>query len=433
MSNALSIAAVTRTLRNLLNSVAAADYSALPLDTRPIAQIEVTTLPPDRVRLPDASRSRLNLFLYQAELSAAWRNRDLPRQVRPGEAGHSALPLNLFYVLTAFAENDSELIGQVLLGTAMQILHDHPVLSRAEIASALALSELDTQVERVRITPQPFALDELAKLWAGFQSELRLSAMYQVAVVLIESRRALRAPLPVLRRGGADRGPLVVAAPGPTLLEVREFFDPTLTTRPPHGKPAAELGDVVVLRGANFGGEEMVARFRHSRLDDPLERPLEGERTDTEVQVRLPAAGDPGTPAAWPAGFFTVELEVQRPTPPNWTTNRLPFGLAPTITGLSPMSQAAAAQPFDLTVTCTPQVLPGQRAVLLLGDREFVPTGVTTPADPDSDTTLQFPVEGLDAADYVARVRIDGVDSIPIDFTASLPQFDVNQTVTITP
>ena len=96
MSNALSIAAVTRTLRNLLNSVAAADYSALPLDTRPIAQIEVTTLPPDRVRLPDASRSRLNLFLYQAELSAAWRNRDLPRQVRPGEAGHSSLPLNLF-------------------------------------------------------------------------------------------------------------------------------------------------------------------------------------------------------------------------------------------------------------------------------------------------------------------------------------------------
>ena len=97
------------------------------------------------------------------------------------------------------------------------------------------------------------------------------------------------------------------------------------------------------------------------------------------------------------------------------------------------MSQAATAQPFDLTVTCTPQVLPGQRAVLLLGDREFVPTSVTTPADPDSDTTLQFPVEGLDAADYVARVRIDGVDSIPIDFTASLPQFDVNQTVTITP
>ncbi|MEA3276255.1 MAG: DUF4255 domain-containing protein [Pseudomonadota bacterium] len=433
MSNALSIAAVTRTLRNLLNSVATADYSALPNDTRPTAQIEVTTLPPDRVRLPDASRNRLNLFLYQTDLNAAWRNMDLPRQVRPGEAGHSPLPLNLFYVLTAYAENDSELIGQVLLGTAMQILHDHPVLSRAEINSALGLSELDTQVERVRITPQPFALDELSKLWAGFQSEYRVSAMYQVAVVLIESRRPLRAALPVLRRGGEDRGPLVVAAPAPTLLEVREFFDPALPTRPPHGKPAAELGNVLVLRGTNFGSEDMVARLQHSRLDAPLTLPLSAERTDTEVQIQLPAAGDPGTPAAWPAGFYTVELEVQRPTPPNWTTNRLPFGLAPTITSISPASQAAGAQPFDLTVTCTPQVLPEQRAVLLMGDREIMPSSVTTPADADSDTTLQFPVEGLDAGDYVVRLRVDGVDSIPIDFTTSLPQFDSNQTVVITP
>lgn len=52
MSNALSIAAVTRTLRTLLESVATIDFSALPNDTRPSAQIEVTTLPPDRVRLP---------------------------------------------------------------------------------------------------------------------------------------------------------------------------------------------------------------------------------------------------------------------------------------------------------------------------------------------------------------------------------------------
>lgn len=433
MSNALSIAAVTRTLRSLLDSVATADYSALPGDTRPTAQIEVTALPPDRVRLEDASHSRLNIFLYQTDISDAWRNMDLPRQGHPGEAGHPPLPLNLFYVITAYAENDSELIAQVLLGTAMQILHDHPVLSRAEIASALALSELDTQVERVRITPQPFALDELTKLWAGFQSEYRVSAMYQVAVVLIESSRPRRAALPVLRRGGEDRGPLVVAAPAPTLLEVQEFFNPTLPNRPPHGKPAAELGDMLVLRGTNFGSEEMSARLQHNRLDAPLALALQGERTDTEVQIRLPVASDPGIPAAWPAGFYTVELEVQRPVPPNWTTNRLSFGLAPTLTGLNPPSQAAGAQPFSLTVNCTPQVLPEQRAVLLLGDREVTPSSITTPADPDSETTLEFPIDGLDPGDYVLRLRVDGVDSMPIDFSASLPQFDSAQTLVITP
>ena len=85
MSNALAIAAATRTLRNLLDGVATADYSGLPSDTRPTAQIEVTTLPLDRVRVTDAAHSRLNLFLYQAEPNAAWRNRDMIR------ASHSGL------------------------------------------------------------------------------------------------------------------------------------------------------------------------------------------------------------------------------------------------------------------------------------------------------------------------------------------------------
>jgi hypothetical protein len=294
MSNALSIAAVTRTLRNLLDNVAAIDFSGLPNDTRPTAQIEVTTLPPDRARLPDASRNRLNVFLYQAELNAAWRNADMPRRVRPGENGFSPLGLNLFYLVTAYAENDSDLIGHVLLGAAMRILHDHAVFGRGEIQTALGLSELDTQVERVRITPQPISLDEISKLWTGFQSEYRLSAAYQVAVVLIESERPLRAALPVLRRGSEDRGAFVVAAPSPALLKVKEFFDPDLTERPPHGKPAAELEDVIVLSGTHFAGNQMTARFLHSRLDDPLARPLEAERTDTEVQVALPAPTEAG-------------------------------------------------------------------------------------------------------------------------------------------
>ncbi len=94
MSNALSIAAVTRTLRSLLDSVAATDFSGLPNDTRPTAQIEVTTLPPDRARLPPTLRgTELNLFLYQTELNAAWRNMDIPRRVRPGENGFPSLGL----------------------------------------------------------------------------------------------------------------------------------------------------------------------------------------------------------------------------------------------------------------------------------------------------------------------------------------------------
>ncbi|HEX6924290.1 MAG TPA: DUF4255 domain-containing protein [Longimicrobiaceae bacterium] len=434
MSNALAIAAVTRTLRNLLNNVAATDFSSLPTDTRPTAEIQITTLPLDRVRNGDGdnSRNQINLFLYHAEPSAAYRNMDLPQRVRPGETGQPALALNLYYMLTAYGQGDSELIAHVLLGTAMRILHDHPVLSRAEIRSALPQAELDTQFENLRITPQPVSLDEVSKLWTGFQSEYRLSAAYQVSVVLIESTRSSISPLPVLRRGADDRGPVAIAAPGPTLLEVRDIFDPTLPSRPALGKPAAELGDTLVLTGTSFGSDPLTARFRHARLDEPREV-IPAERTDTEVSVTLPAASDPGVPAAWPAGVYTVELVVSRPDVPSWTTNRLPFALGPTIDSIAPTSQPVGAQPFDLTLTCRPQVLPEQRAALLLAGREILPSSVTTPADPDAATTLVFSVSGIAEGTHVVRLRVDGADSIPIDFTAALPQFDAAQTLTITP
>ena len=436
MSTDLGIAGVTRALRNLLGQVAEADYSDLPDDTRPTTEIQVTTLPLDRVRNGEGENAgnQVNLFLYHAESSAAYRNMDMPRQVRPGEAGRPPLALSLYYLLTAYGESDSELVAHVLLGAAMRVLHDHPLLSREELRDALSQSELDAQFERIRITPQPVSLDEVSKLWTGFQSEYRLSAAYQASVVLIESRRASRAPLPVLRRGAADRGPVTVAAPGPTLLEIREFFDPSLPERPPHGKPAAELGDVAVIGAMNLGGDPMTARFRHLRLEEPLPpQPLLSEGTATEARVALPPVGDPGVPAQWPAGFYTVELVVERPGVPVWTTNRLAFALAPTLEGITPSSQPLGGQPFDLTLTCRPQVLEEQRVMLLLGDRQFAPDSVTTPADPDAATTLVFPVDGLSEGAHVVRLRVDGADSIPIDFMADPPAFDGGQTVTITP
>ena len=76
----------------------------------------------------------------------------------------------------------------------MGILHDHPLLGAAEIEAALAESNLDQQVERIRITPQPLTLEEMSKLWTTFQTQYRISAAYQACVVLIESERARREP-----------------------------------------------------------------------------------------------------------------------------------------------------------------------------------------------------------------------------------------------
>ena len=130
-----------------------------------------------------------------------------------------------------------------------------------------------------------------------------------------------------------------------------------------------------------------------------------------------------------------LELVVNRPDAPPWTTNRLNFALAPRVGSLAPASQPEAAQPFALALTCTPQLRDDQRVAVLLGDREFAPGagGIATPADPDAPSTVSVSVDGLDPGDHVARLRVDGIDSLPVDPAAVPPAFDSSQILTITP
>ena len=156
MSNGFAIAAVTSTLKLLLES---------HLNLHP-----VSTLPPDKARNGNAG-DQINLFLYHTTIDAAWRNMDIPHQVRPGEIGQPPLPLNLFYLITAYGANDDDLQSQRLLGQAMSVLHDHPLLGSAEIDSIAHESDLQNQLERVRITLQPMSVDEMSKLWMIFQTQ----------------------------------------------------------------------------------------------------------------------------------------------------------------------------------------------------------------------------------------------------------------------
>src|SRR5262249_31063132 len=153
---------------------------------------------------------QVNLFLYHAGVDASWRNMDMPRRLRPGETGQPPLPLSLYYLLTAYSDDEDEVSSHLLLGKAMGILHDHPLLGAQEIRNAtlsdLPDSDPQDQRERVRITHQPLSLEEVSKIWAAFQTQYRLSAAYQISVVLIESPRPIVAPTPVLRRGSEDRG-----------------------------------------------------------------------------------------------------------------------------------------------------------------------------------------------------------------------------------
>lgn len=419
MSNEFAVAAVTLTLRNILDKIKdlkdTDEFDQIPADAQPTAEILVTNVPLDQAHKLDKGKNQVNLFLYHVEHNGAWRNMDISARVKPGETGLTPLALNLYYIITSYGENGSELIGHLLLGKAMSLLHDHALFGRTEIKNAFAVSGLHKQVERVRLTPQPISLDEVSKLWTGFQTQYRLSAAYQVSVVLIESKRPAKTPLPVLKRGADDQGVISqphLIPPYPTLNALSL----------PNNQPGARLGEVLTLSGHHLGGDSVEVRFMNPRLPHVIEVPALAGGTDVALKVVLP-----NEPAGWPAGFYSLAAVISRTGKQDRTTNEIPLMLTPQIISISiaPLSPPVAGG-YTATVICSPQVLPDQSAALLLGDRQF-------PAEdhPTKSDTLTFRMTDVPDDEYYVRLRIDGVDSLLIDRSVTPPVFDESQKVTV--
>jgi hypothetical protein len=432
MSDSLAIASVTTTLRNLLQEGFDTDGT----------NVQVTTRPPDKVQAA-ANSNTVNLFLYQATVNPHWRSMDVPWRVKPGETGRTPLPLDLYYLITAHY-GDSEdgvdtntdtnrLLGSHrLLGQAMSILHDHAILDSATINGAVPGSDRAEhpydQVEHVRITPQPLSLDELSKLWAAFQTQQRPSTAYQVSVVLIESSQPSRASLPVLTRGEDDRG----VSAQPDLIPPY----PTLTSiRFPDNQPAARLGENLVLVGHHLDADSVTVRCTNRRLEVTNELTIAAGGSGEEIGVSLP-----DEPAAWPAGFYVVEVVIHRAGEPDRMTNALSFALAPRITlPAGPIARSNGG--VDLSLDCVPQIREGQLVALLFAAREIAPKSISTPAnpgppppdtDPTAPTSLEFHISDVEPGEYWVRLRVDGVDSLLIDRSATPPRFDESQKVTVT-
>lgn len=433
MSDSLAIAAITNRLRHLL-------HKGLKLDN-----VTVVTQPPDKVQ-NNSTGSQVNLFLYHVAIAAHWRNMDVPWRVKPGETGQAPLPLNLYYLITAYYgesedgvdtnTDEKQLLGSHrLLGRAMSILHDYPLLDSDKINDDLPSTDQTEhpydQVERVRITPHSLSLDELSKIWTGFQTQYRLSVAYEVSVVLIESKRATRTPLPVLTRGKDDSGPVSQADLLPPF--------PTLTTiRFANQQPHARQGEVITLVGHHLAAAQISARCINRRLNLTYETAVQ-PGTATEIPVLLPDA-----PTQWPAGYYIIEAVLERNGEAPRTTNALSFALVPAIDvekiGQTP-PDINGLTIVMLKVTCKPQIQNEQQVTLLWGDREIPPQQVNTPHDnsvdppqplPQEPTSLIFQIEDVEPGDYWVRLRVDGVDSLLIDWTETPLKFDDNYKVTAT-
>jgi hypothetical protein len=408
MSNALAIGAVTGSLSSLLQNVNQGTG---------LSGVSITTQPPDRAR-NGKTGNQINLFLYQVLPNAAWRNMDIPQRVRSGETAMPPLALNLYYMLTAFGDSDDDLFGHLLLGHAMRILYDHALLGPPEIQAALSSvsggldSELQNQIERVRITLQPLSVEEIFRLWSGFQTQYRVSVSYEVAVVLIDSTIPTKTPLPVLTRGKDDRG--VMSQP--------DLFPPLPTldsVTPPNQQASARVGDILTLKGFHLDVTNPRVRFTHTRFG-PLPKdvsPEAGATADT-IQVKVPDTPDVH------AGFYTLAVIFNRSSDgAEGRTNELPFSLAPQIEPPISVMRDAVSRNVEITFNCKPTLQPMQRVSLLIGAQEV-------PLKPGS-SPLTFDAGDIQHGDYFIRLRVDGVDSLLVDRTVTPPRFDPSQKVTV--
>ncbi|KHL10655.1 uncharacterized protein DUF4255 [Mumia flava] len=185
MSTSFPIATVTAALRSLLRA-------QVPLVDDELADLAVTTQPPDRARQQIGVPS-LDLYLYATSLGGTslggagmGGGQPPPGPVFGRDRGRSAAPpvLDLHYLLTAYGPSgDRDTVDQRILGAAMGVLHDRPVLSGADEVPGSGPSDATPPFDSVRIAPTPLSIDDLAHLWSALRTPLRLSAAYTASVV----------------------------------------------------------------------------------------------------------------------------------------------------------------------------------------------------------------------------------------------------------
>ena len=424
MSTALGIASVTHVLKDLLNNgLIDNDVSNLVGST-----VEVSSRPPGLIDNGSGNTgTQLNIFLYRVSPNTGWNNVGYPSRDARGEiVGNPPLALNLHYLLTAFA--DQELHAEVLLGYGMQLLHETPALGRTAIRQSLTLatpenpstlpaelrqlstSELAEQVEMIKITPETINTEEISRLWTAFQTRYRPCAGYMASVVLIESKRPTRTPLPVRQRAF-----YTLPFKQPVLEQIWSQAGPLQPILP---NQRILAGHTIYLRGFSLKSESLTVRIN----GEPF-TPNAQDIGDTEIALTLPAtlrAGIQGVQVV-----HSVEMG-QPPTPRQVVeSNLLSFVLSPDITGVAVANAIPAGNnrfSADVGVTLTPLVHPRQRAVLLLNQTGLPPGSspvsysFVLPADfwdahPNPVNVLTFPVQGVLQGTYLVRVQIDGAES----------------------
>ncbi|HEY2738786.1 MAG TPA: DUF4255 domain-containing protein [Thermoanaerobaculia bacterium] len=412
MSNFLSVATVTATLRRFLQGVVSTDVNGAT----------VTTVRPTEsgAGLPQIG---VNVFLYEVSSNPDLRNLDLPTRRADGSGVHRpAAAVDLHY-LFSFYGDQSTLEPQRLLGSVVRTLHARPILTRAMIHDTVADpafgfltgSDLDATGELVRFVPLNFGLQELSQLWTGMfqKSEYALSVAYRASVVLLTADETTAPSLPVRE----------------WRFLVETLRQPVITSVDTGGagEPLV-LGATVRLRGQRLQGVQQTRVRLAGQEIEPT------EVSDTEISFPLSSP----TVDIGPLRAGVQAVQVLQPSlfgsPPEpragVESNVAPLVLRPRLdsaeTGSVLVRNGLAST--ILTLTWEPLVGVRQQAFVLLntisGSLQLAAYSFPVPPRAVDAEDANVDLSGMVPAVYLVRLQVDGAESpLDVDTDPASPTF----------
>lgn len=336
---------------------------------------------------PRLEPPRVNLFLYRVTENGFLQSQEIPGRGAGSAFGHPPLSLNLHFLLTAYGNEQIEdqatvfddTNAQFLLGSAMRVLHDLPIVTpnlatvRPPSGVIVLHESLREDFERVKTTLEPLTLEDITKIWTALGLRMRLGASYVVNVVQIESRRRRTFPRPVGQPASAIIPPLPTDAPAPgPMIYVFPIQTPTITEvrvrrvaeTVEQSIAYARIGDTLVLRGTSIFAPITAVAFGDIEVPASFAGP---DRVEAVVpDATIPGLGPIPPERQLQPGVRTARIILRDPMVPGtrFSSNEAPFMLVPAV---NPATLAyGGGPPRTLTIQGTRLIgaSPGGEAVI---------------------------------------------------------------------
>lgn len=410
----LDLSRVTRTLVTLVREV----ITASPASPAPLV---VTSLPPDKL----TEDNSVGIYLYHLSEEAAVKNQ--PWRGRPDTPiRYSPLGLNLHYVVTAFSTATDEhgpYREQQLMGLAVKALHDYPVIDDAtELFGVKILDSLLVGDEnKLRVSLRHVPVSEAVSYWTAGSHALRLSAYYEVSVVLLEPEE------PTAARGRALSWGVETFLGGlPRLTGSRSTVRFTIpgetTVRAIEVQPAqAAIGDEVVLFGTGLGGGTVDVLVRGPGWADAVAvGPAwgvsgAGDRVFFAIAELIDAISTlPGAYTAAVRLTRTITAADGRTSTATVSSNETPFQIAPAVAITGPVAGVYTITGGRFSDPATPVVTRVSVAALVLtaGAAGALNPGEFAIGSP-TEITFALPLGAASGAHLPVRVIVNGSESPP--------------------